>query len=497
MIPLTSGQNAPSTGDTSAWVAGAANIGSRIKAFNRWRERYNPLRNLGISRAVVLLEQWQRGEFADPAWVYYFVEGTDPDLFALVERRTSALLELDWGVKSVALRKPRIDLGLQEEKPDPAHGDAGGRGGGGESWRLAGGQGRQTGNLKPEGVRIDATLAAEQGECLREAYEGIDNLYEAIEHLSMSAFRGFAHCEKYRTADGDVHHLELVDQWNVCRDLLRGPWRYNPDALSTTYAALGPAMDINPAHFLIRETRRHIDRLGLVKFIRSNLSQKDWDAFIEIYGIPGGVVTGPQNVPPGKEREYESAAQSIAEGGSGYLPHGSSYVPNQGPRGSQPFLAHLDFLTRKLILAGTGGLLTMLAEPGSGTLAGNAHQDTFETIARAEARRISEIFQKQLDCELLDARFPGRPHLVYFEIAANNEIDPEKICGHALKLRQAGYRIDIAQLSEKTGYTLADAPLPEVVRDTINKPPGPDAKSTDTPAPESGVILTGEPEEEK
>ena len=439
--PLTLGQNAPSTDDPTTWPAGSANIGARVKAFNRWRERYNPLRDIKMPEIVALLEQWQRGEFADPAWTYYFVEGTDPDLFALVERRTSALLDLDWRIRSITTRTPRTEL---PRNPGNAASEL------------------ETPGTERETARFDLALATEQAEALREAYEGIDNLYEAIEHLAMSTFRGFAHCEKYRNTDGDIYHLELVDQWNVCRDLLRGPWRYNPDALSTTYYALGPQMDMDPANFLIRETRRHIDRLGLIKFARMSLSQKDWDAFIEIYGLPSGVVIGPLNVPSANEEKYEGAAHSISQGGSGFLPNGSHYIQNQAPRATPPFQAHLDYLTQKLILAGTGGLLTMLAHSGTGTLAGSVHQETFNTIARAEARRISEIFQRQFDTEILDKKFPGKPHLVYFEIAGNNELDPDQIVRHALTLRQAGLKIDTAQLSEKTGYQLTESPIEKV-----------------------------------
>lgn len=432
-MPLTEGQNAPSL-SAGFYAAGSANENTKLKRYNRWRERYNPLRGLNIARAVALLEQYQRGELADPCWTYFFIENTDADLFALVERRTSALMELDWSVKPISSRWTKSD---------------------------------------PRAKDFDAGLADEQVAALREAYEGIDNLYEAIKHLAMSSFRGFAHCEKYRNNDGDVYHLELVDQWNVVRDLLKGPWRYNPEAMSTTYAALGSDMDINPDDFLIRESRRHIDRLGLIKFIRANLSQKDWDAFIEIYGIPSGVVIGPANIAKDREAEYLNAAQNIAEGGSGYLPNGSDYKPNDGPRGTNPFKEHLDYLSEKLILAGTGGMLTMLAQSGSGTLAGNAHADTFNSIAAAEARKISEIFQRQLDTEIIDRNFPGQPCLVYWELNPNEEIDPEKIVEQALKLRQAGYAMDVDQLSEKTGYSLTLAALPEKVTDQVAGKPTP------------------------
>jgi hypothetical protein len=405
-------------------LTGATTAGNRARQWNRWRERYNPLRGLNIARCVTLLEQYQRGEMADPQWVYFFIEQSDADLFAILERREAAILQLDWDIKLVSERGRGREMGVGES--DARRQD------------------------------FDEGLAAEQASALREAYEGIDNLYEAISHLQLATFRGFAHCEKYRNADGDIYHLELVDQWNVVRDLLRGRWKYNPDALSTTFDGISDDNLIDPADFLIRERDRHVNRLALLKFIRTNLSEKDWDAFIEIYGIPSGVVIGPAGVPSDKENEYKTAAQAIAEGGSGYLPNGSDYKPNTLPGGTAPFRPRLDFLTEKLVLAGTGGLLTMLAQSGSGTLAGGAHQDAFETIARAEARKISELLQRQLDREIIEHHFPGCAVLAYFELAAHEPLDPGTIADHAQRFAAAGYRIDLAQLAEKSGYKLTD-----------------------------------------
>ncbi|MBI5693657.1 MAG: DUF935 family protein [Verrucomicrobia bacterium] len=383
--------------------AGGVSLSQRLRSANRWREQYNPLRGLTLARAVQLAEAYFRGEMADLQWTAFWIEQTDADLLALLECRFGRLLEMDWHIKTAE--------------------DA------------------------------DEALAGDQAEFLRERFDAIDNLYEAVEHLGMAAFRGFAHCEKW-TSGGVVTHLEIVDQWNVVRDGLAGPWKYNPEARSVGFRALPEANLMPPEGFLFRQVRRPINRIALFKFVRANLSEKDWDGFNEIYGIPGGVVIGPSNVPEGKEAEYEAAAQEIAEGGSGYLPNGSDYKPNSAPRGSQPFKERLDHLSEKLVLAGTGGKLTMLTESGSGTLAGGAHAEVFEQIAKGEARRISETFNRQLAQAWLGERFPGQPQVAYFELAANEEADVGEIVEHAAKLAQAGYQIDAGQVSEKTGYSV-------------------------------------------
>jgi len=416
----TSGAAAP----TPAVGAGAKglNLQSLVSAANAWREYYNPLRALTLVRAVSLIEAAQRGMFAELQWLYSKIEGSDATLMALIERRTSALIALDHNFKT-----------LPADKLPPG---------------------------------ATATLAEDQAAALRDAYDGLDNLREAIEFLALASFRGFSHLEKIY--DGDlppeggvpgsppsggsgprITHLEPVEQWHWVRPRRYGPWLYNAAATQTVRG-----QPVDPARFIIRESPRPINRVALIAFIRKSLSQKDWDAFIEIFGLPGAVVIGPPGVPQGSETLYQTAAENVAKSASGYLPNGSSVEFSDAPRGASPFREHLRYHEEQLILAGTGGLLTMLAQSGSGTLAGSAHQETFEIIAKAEALKLSEVFQKQFDAETLDRAFPGQPRLAYFEIAANQETDVSTIVDHAAKLSQAGYRVQRDALAEKTGYDL-------------------------------------------
>ena len=143
-----------------------------------------------------------------------------------------------------------------------------------------------------------------------------------------------------------------------------------------------------------------------------------------------------------------------------------------GPRGSSPFKERMEYLSEKLILAGTGGLLTMLAASGTGTLAGNAHQETFEIIVRGEAAELNEVFQQQLDAVILAQQFPGQPRLAYFEIAANEETDVESFIGDVEKLGRAGYQVDESQIVEKTGYVATLKPDQLLPKDSQPEPAG-------------------------
>lgn len=405
---LSKAGNAPSGGMSQAAL---------VRRANRWRENYNPLRGLVLSRVVALLEEGERGQYADLQWLYRFIEKRDPILRAIIKRRRAALQKLDWEIKVVSELPP----GATE------------------------------------------AMAEKQKETLRAAYEFIDNLREAIAFLATAEFRGYAHVQKHY-ADGGVRHLECLPQWNWVRDGLNGSWFYNADAQNVTaeYLAGKEEAVIDPRDFIIREEEMPINEIAAIAFVRKGLSQKDWDAFVEIFGIPGCIVIGPPNVPTEKEDDYQSAAESVAEGASGYLPNGADAKFPGEVRGQNPFKEHLDQQNSDLVIAGTGGKLTMLNEAtGLGSGNASAHDDAFDDLAIEEASVISELFQKQFDAEILAAQHAGEPTLVYFEICAKDEDDLDKLADRVSKLSAAGYDLDGDELSEKFGLKIEKKEAPE------------------------------------
>jgi phage gp29-like protein len=381
-----------------------AGLASRVDWANSWRDNYNPLRGLTMVRAVSMLEEGERGAYAELQWTYRSIEMQDAVIGALIERRTSALQEMDW------------DIRVRDDVPEDKK-----------------------------------AVADRQVKALRAAYESIDNLKEAIEFLALASFRGFSHLEKVRDGANRVVKLDPVEQWFWVREGIYGEWKLNPE--SKIGWNLGEATDLSS--FVIREVKRPINRVALVHYIRKGLSQKDWDGFVEQFGIPAVFVTMPSNVPADKVDEYLEMADSVTGDARGVLPGGCEVTTmDGGARGANPFRDHLKYQDEQLVLRGTGGKLTMLAESGSGTLAGEAHADTFQAIAKAEAAEIGELLQAELDAEILDAVTPGESAWAYFELAANEETDTSQIVEDVEALKRAGYLVSAAWISEKTGYDL-------------------------------------------
>jgi len=377
-----------------------------------WRDSQNPLRTLTMPRAVNLLENAQRGIFADLMWLYEVgIEEHDADLAVLLERTTAAIMDMEFKVS-----RARDDM----------------RG-------------------------FDERLADEQEEFLRGVYEGIPDLYAAFEHLVKARFRGFAHITPWWT-DGTrlaIESLHPIPQWNMVRDGYRGGWAFNAKAANVGYDQVPEGDRLDPADYLVYCRQRPINKIGLVKYVRGTTSEKDWDAFIDIFGLPSAIIIAPDGVDDTKLGEFMNSAEAVAKGGSGALPSGSTVeFPNE-TRQSQPFQPRLEWLQKQLIMAGTGGLLSVLSAPDSGTLAGSVHDQAFKQIARMEARKISEIFQAQLDRQLLERQFPGKPVLAYFALQPAKERNVEGFVKNAQVLAAAGYYVAREQVEEETGLKIA------------------------------------------
>lgn len=396
----------------------AQQIKRNLDTTNKWRDSNNPLRDLTMPRAVQLMELAQRGIMADLQWLYAAetgIEASDPDLMVIIERTVAGVSDCEDQVETVS----------------------------------------------EESIGFDRMLADEQAAFLRESFAQCDNLPEAIEHLVMARFRGYAHLSPWIKPDWTLEHLEPLPQWNMVRNGTKNQWAFNPKADNTDFGSLKDGL-LSPNDYILLDNRRPVNRIALIKYVRATVAEKDWDGYVEIYGIPGVFIVMPQNVPEGKEEEYADKAEEAAEAGSGALPNGSTVSTLSEARGTQPFQARLEWLQKQLVLAGTGGLLTMLAESGSGTLAGGAHQSAWDQIVRRVTRIVCNPINRQYVRRALAARFPGRPALALFALRANQETDVGDVIDNVTKLTAAGFALDLDQVQKETGFTITGFTSPAV-----------------------------------
>jgi len=407
-----------------------------LQLATNWRAQYNPLRGLTIAQLVTMLEAAERGNYARLQWLYRFVEKRNSTLRAVLQRRQASLTRLDWDI------------------------------------RL-----RDAGSAATSNPR---TLAARQAAVLRDAYERIGNLREAVTFLALAEFRGYAHLERHFDRQGRTVALKPVPQWFWARLGPDAPWQYN--AMARPGLPMPGDPELDPKRIIFRECDSPVDEVAVIAHVRQSLSQKDWDGFVETYGLPPLFLELPPDIPAEREVEYQMQAEAIIGDARGTVPHGTQiHTVDSGARGQNPFAEHLRYQDEMIVLAATGGKLTALAESGTGTLAGAAHQRAFDDITESEAALISEVFQEQFDRPLLEQVFPGQPQMAYFELAATQSLDPADVIAQALTLARAGYEIDPAELSEKTGYRLK---LRNYALLPIPKPPMPETETEPEPVEE-------------
>lgn len=111
-----------------------------------WRERYNPLPDLTPERTVELYCAWREGRYADVMFTFDALEEWDDTLGTLVDRRLSALGELDHSI-SVNSDAVGDDPSLQ-------------------------------------------ALADDQQRTMSDIMSRVSNMSEVIEHLGLATFRG-------------------------------------------------------------------------------------------------------------------------------------------------------------------------------------------------------------------------------------------------------------------------------------------------------------------
>lgn len=405
-------------------------IAKRIQDLDVARQMYNTLRALTIKTVVQMLDEGEEGTFTRLAWTSRKVEKRWSVMIGLKANREGALLEKDWTIRTVP--EDRLPKGYTERQ------------------------------------------AEAQADELRAAYERIENLREAVKHLHLATFRGFAHLEKINAAGratrlaSDVVRLEPLHQWHMIRRGIDGPWRFDELLRGNWHAAL----EVDASTLVVREVDDPICEVALPAYVYEMLGRKDWAGFIEIFGIPDEFFILPPGVNNDDLATWQNLLEDMLGAGKGFLPHGSDIKSVGGDvRGTSPFKEFVQFQREDVVLAGTGGKLTMMAESGSGTLGGNAQAEVFDRIAKREAREISELFQRAFDLPILRERFPGQPPLAWFEIDCEDEEDTASVVDNVAKLAQQGYIVEPDQVQEKTGLRVTYQPKPAETAAPEEQPP--------------------------
>lgn len=379
-----------------------------------WGIGWNPLRFLTIADIQNIMDLATRGSIARLQYLYSLVEQSN------------------------------LTLGMCIEKREAARGD----------WLI-----KRRENIRGQEV-IDDSLANEQTAALQDVFDHIEStgtLNLAIAHLQKAVFRGLAIVQPV-WKNNIVDHLICLDNWNFCYDpkpneFGQYQFYWNPKAQDVLdfKKTLAP---IPSNEIIVYKAQRAIDSYGLEAYLASQCGEDSYGQLIARRGLPASYIIAPENLPPEKMEVWRKAAEKAARGGSGAFPYGTQIITsNIVPQNADAIQKYLEWQERKIVLASTGGLLTSLtAATGMGSNVAEVQEKVFKQIVRKDASNIAQLLDTSISKPILNAMFPGKPHLAYFDIGYEEELNPTNVLQNVKLAKDAGLTIDISQIEELTGY---------------------------------------------
>ena len=378
---------------------------SMVQSLLAQRERRNMLPWLTPEKSEELFEAWFRGETAELQAVWHMLERYDETLHIVLRARLGAIEDMNWSVT--------VDAS--------AVGDNAAR----------------------------QQLADAQKDYLNAVLGNVENLRQALRHLAMADFRGVAAVE----VTGSEAHMrwEVIEPWLLCHPVANGPWMYNANADPHPYAP----EHLDAESVILREAEP-INLTAMFLIVAKRHGILAWDAFLDKFGIPSVFLETPPNTTEEQAAAYDALMLDLIGEGSGTIPAGAKFHTVETNKDStDAFERRAKACDQGIIILGTGGLLTITTEAGSGTLAGNAHADSFARLCAATARDISEAVNYQFCRRRLAEKFPGQPILVAFELAPEKEDDRAAQAQMLATLAGAGFKPSAEVVSEMMGFEVA------------------------------------------
>ena len=374
----------------------------------------NPLTELTPKVVRNLYETYRKGFMADIQLNWDAIEEYDETLGTVVDRRQSALGEMDWDVR-IDQRLVGDNAALQE-------------------------------------------LAEQQRVYMTARFNRVGNLMEAVKWLGMANFRRATFVQVFEQPGVDEEVWRRVPPWCISHPDHEGPWVYDEAAATYPHKADEVLME----HVIFREVERPIDLPCLALVVAKNMGITNWDGFLDTFGIPAVMVKMPPDTTDERREEFMDIAREIIGDGRGVFPDGTEINTIEATQNfANSFTERVDWCDKAMVRRATGGMLTVLAESGSGTLAGSAHMEAFRQLAANDAASVAECINRQYTRRVLAAVFPGQPALVRFDLIPPVTDDRAAQAQILATLAGAGFKPSAEVVSEMMGFEVTEAQPPQ------------------------------------
>ena len=383
---------------------------------------WNPLRFLSEQQLGMFIDNARSGRISQLQLLYSLVESQNLTLAMCVQRRESALP--DWTIKQRETKRYRS---------------------------------------------YDQKLAQEQSAFLYDQFvrcEDSGTLIQALDTLHKAVFRGIGVVLPIYDEYG-LQKIISLDPWNFAIDYTRHnelgqyPLYWNPSGADIL--DFKNTLELIPEDEVVANfSKAPIDNFGLQIYIAQQMGFESYCKLIARRGLPATYIVAPEDLPQENLQTWAEKAVDCAKGGSGAFPYGTNVITQEvNPGGATSIETFIEYMSKQIVLASTGGTLASLAQAtGLGSNLADVQNDVFKTIVKHDAAKIGDLINRGVAKKLLDAQFPGQPHLAYFDLEDESKQSPDKYLDDAVRAKNAGVAIDVQQLQELTGYKLAPVEEP-------------------------------------
>ena len=374
-----------------------------------WTRYINPLRSLNSYEIERLLDNARLGDDLKLQLAYYEIERSTPIFSVCISKRLSGMQNRQWAIT-------KLD----------------------------------------ESERAEKQRAAVQRMFEKADTRNEDGLSEAMRHLDMATFRGRAAVKPFIDDKGELFFKKL-ENWNYIRHNGKNYW--NPEATQTFLANLGQTSleslglkEIPNGEICYLVDDKCLDWCGLTIYLRQLIGEDNWARACEKYGIAQVLIKVPEGTPDTALNEWNWRAQSIYEGGSGALPHGTEVDMLSEARAQDPFSEFIKHQMEQFSILATGGTLATLGgSTGLGSNLAEVQNTQFQSLVNYDCKRIQNALQMVVDKCVKKLFGENEKSLVRFEFIEADETTPAEYLDLAQKCKSLGIKIDIQKLKEITG----------------------------------------------
>lgn len=383
----------------------------RSEPLDRWRDY--PADGLTPSRLVAILRAADEGSIQQAMALYEQMEEKDAHLAAVANKRRLALTGLPWQVVSA-------------------------------------GQVR-------EGV--DRVAAEEAAALCREVLGGIDQLDEALQHLSMAFGRNVAVVENVWDVRGD--RLKLVDLAPVRFERLTIDEFGSLRILTRQEPVRGIALE--PNKFIVHTPQTasgHAMRGGLLRvsalaYLGKHFAMKDWMVFCEVFGMPVRIARYEPSATAQEKRELLSMLQSLGSDAAGVFSKAVELELLEAGRGKAPppYERLCEFFNREISKAWLGETLTTDVVESKGSLAATViHNEVRLDLRQDDMMKESRTLRRDLLAPIVRMELGTDVPVPFFRRQLRPPRDLRELAGVLdVAVNQLGIRVPVGWVHDALG----------------------------------------------